>query len=489
MANSSTEIQTALSFDDVLLLPQESAVLPRNVELKTQLTKTIKLNTPIISAAMDTVTEAQLAIRMAQEGALGVVHRNMTIERQAAEVKKVKKSESGMVKDPITMQPNETVQKALNIMLEHKISGIPVTVGKELKGIVTNRDLQFESNMQLTVSEVMTKKLVTAQEGVSLEEAKALLHQHRIEKLLVVDKKQELKGLITIRDIKKASEFPHASKDKEARLLCGAAVGTGEDTLDRVTALLEAGVDVVVVDTAHGHSSGVLQKINEIRKKFNHIQIIAGNIATEQAALALIDAGVDAVKVGIGPGSICTTRIIAGIGVPQLTAIMNVAKAAKKKNIPVIADGGIKYSGDIVKALAAGASSVMIGSLLAGTKEAPGEQVLYQGRTFKTYRGMGSLGAMKGGSADRYFQDQMTAEYKLVPEGIEGRVPYKGSLSNVIHQLTGGLRAGMGYVGAKDIPNLHKRAKFVRITQSGLRESHVHDVSITKETPNYQTMS
>ncbi|MCI5071788.1 IMP dehydrogenase [bacterium] len=486
MANNSTDIQTALSFDDVLLLPQESTVLPKEVKLKTKLTQAIELNTPIVSAAMDTVTEAKLAIRMAQEGALGVVHRNMTIEQQAVEVKKVKKSESGMVKDPITMRPNQTVQEALNIMLDNKISGIPVTVGNELKGIVTNRDLQFESNMQLTVNEVMTKKLVTAQEGVSLEQAKALLHQHRIEKLLVVDEKQELKGLITIRDIKKASEFPHASKDKEARLLCGAAVGTGEDTMERVAALLEAGADVIVVDTAHGHSSGVLGKIEAIRKQFSDVQIIAGNIATEAAASALIDAGVNAVKVGIGPGSICTTRIIAGIGVPQLTAIMNVAKIAQKKNIPVIADGGIKYSGDIVKALAAGASSVMVGSLLAGTKEAPGEQVLYQGRTFKTYRGMGSLGAMKGGSADRYFQDQMTAEYKLVPEGIEGRVPYKGSLSNVIHQLTGGLRAGMGYVGAQDIASLHERAKFVRITQSGLRESHVHDVSITKETPNYQ---
>lgn len=478
----------ALAFDDVLLTPRHSTVLPKDVILKTKLTQNLTLHTPIVSAAMDTVTEAKMAIRMAQEGGLGVIHRNMTIEAQVQEVRKVKKSESGIIRDPVTISPAATVQDAIEVMRRYGISGIPVTEKEKLVGILTNRDLQFEKNLKRKVSEVMTPQpLVTAPEGTDLEKAKEILHRHRIEKLLVVDKNGNLKGLITIRDIKKANEFPYACKDKEGRLYVGAAVGTGEKHIERAIALVAAGVDVVVVDTAHGHAQSVLDTVKTIRKKCKQVDLIAGNIATADAAQALIHAGVDAVKVGIGPGSICTTRVVAGIGVPQLSAILDVAAVAHTKNIPVIADGGIKYSGDIVKALAAGASCVMIGGLLAGTDESPGEEILYQGRTYKTYRGMGSVGAMKGGSADRYFQEEMESSFKLVPEGVEGRVPYKGSLSNTIHQLLGGVRAGMGYVGSKTISDLWKNAKFVRITHAGLRESHVHDVTITKENQNYPT--
>lgn len=482
---ANVEFPLALSFDDVLLKPGESKVLPKEVDTRTRLTRRITLNVPIVSAAMDTVTESRLAVRMAQEGGLGIIHRNMSIERQAFEVKRVKKSESGMVKDPITMAPNEPISRARSLMRENNISGIPITDGPKLVGIVTNRDLQFESQDHLPISQVMTTQLITTQDGEDLEKAKGLLHQHRIEKLLVVDAEQNLRGLISIRDIKKAQQYPHACKDRFGQLLVGAAMGTGPENFQRAQALVEAGVDVLVVDTAHGHSQGVLEMVSQVRKHFSEVNLVAGNIATESAARALIDAGADALKVGIGPGSICTTRIVAGIGVPQVSAILAVAEVAAKKDIPLISDGGIKYSGDVVKALAAGAHSVMIGSLFAGTDEAPGEEVLYQGRTYKTYRGMGSIGAMKGGSADRYFQDQMTEDYKLVPEGVEGRVPYKGSLSGVIHQLVGGLRAGMGYIGAADIKDIHQKADFVRITQAGLRESHVHDVMVTKENPNY----
>jgi IMP dehydrogenase len=476
----------ALSFDDVLVLPMRSSVTPHDIELTTKLTRKLRLHIPLVSAAMDTVTEARLAIRMAQEGGIGVIHRNMPIERQVAEVRHVKKSESGLITDPITIAPEQPVSQAIGLMHRHKVSGIPVTQGKKLVGILTNRDLQFEKDMNQKVADVMTKQnLVTAPEGITLEESKEILHRHRIEKLLIVDKDQNLKGLITIRDIKKALEFPNASKDEHGHLRVGGALGTGGEHQNRAEALVKIGVDVLVIDTAHGHSDYVTGFVKELREAFPKVQIIAGNVATAEATKALIDVGVDAVKVGIGPGSICTTRVVAGIGVPQLTAVLDCATEAKKAGVPIIADGGIKYSGDLLKALAAGASTVMIGSLFAGTDESPGEEILYQGRTYKTYRGMGSLGAMRDGSADRYFQQEVTSQYKLVPEGVEGRVPYKGSLSNTIHQLLGGLRAGMGYVGSKTIEELHRRARFVRITEAGLKESHVHDVTITRETPNY----
>ena len=478
----------ALSFDDVLLLPQRSSVLPKEVDLSSRLTTKLRLNMPLLSAAMDTVTESPLAIRMAQEGGIGVIHRNMPIEQQMNEVRKVKKSESGLINDPITIEPDQLVIQAIELMSRYRISGIPVTKGKKLVGILTNRDLQFEKNMNQKVADVMTREeLVTAPEGITLDDAKDILHQHRIEKLPVVDKDGNLKGLITIRDIKKTLEFPHACKEKHGRLRVAAAVGTGKDHVGRAQAVLKAGADVLVVDTAHGHAESVIGFVKELRKTHREAQIVAGNVGTAEAVKALIDAGADGIKVGIGPGSICTTRIVAGVGVPQLTAVMEAVSEARKHDVPVIADGGIRYSGDVVKALAAGAETVMIGSLFAGTDEAPGEMILYQGRTYKAYRGMGSLGAMRDGSADRYFQQEISSDLKLVPEGVEGRVPYKGSLSVMVHQLLGGLRAGMGYVGARTIPELQKNAKFVRQTGAGLRESHVHDVTVTQEAPNYRS--
>ena len=480
------KIRAGLTFDDVLLQPAQSDILPKDVDTATSLTGKIKLHIPIVSSAMDTVTEASVAITMAQEGGIGIIHKNLTIEEQAMEVDKVKKSESGMIVDPITISPDQKIFEAVEIMQRYKISGFPVTKKGKLVGILTNRDLRFEKNLYLNVSEVMTKEnLVTVPEGTTLEESKEILHKHRIEKLLVVDDNGNLKGLITIKDIEKSIKYPHSCKDSLGRLRVGAAVGVGADRDERVKALLDAGVDVIAIDTAHGHSIGVINSVREIKEKFPECQIIAGNIATAEAAEDLIKAGVDAIKVGIGPGSICTTRIIAGVGTPQLTAIFDCAKVAKKHNIPVIADGGIKYSGDITKAIAAGASTVMIGSLFAGTDESPGETVLYQGRTYKIYRGMGSIGAMKAGSKDRYFQDEVDNEVKLVPEGIEGRVPYRGPLSSSIHQLIGGLRAGMGYTGCKNIEELNTNATFMKISNAGLRESHVHDVKITKEAPNY----
>ena len=481
------KIKTGLTFDDVLLLPAESDVLPKDAETSTYLTKDIKLNIPLISAAMDSVTEAATAIALAQEGGLGIIHKNLTIEEQALEVDKVKKSESGMIVDPITIGPGQHIYEALDIMKKYKISGIPVTEKSKLVGILTNRDLRFEKNLYLKVADVMTREgLVTVAEGTTLEESKALLHKHRIEKLLVVDSDYKLKGLITIKDIEKSIKYPNACKDSLGRLRVGAAVGVGADRDERVEALLNAGVDVIAVDTAHGHSRGVIDSVKEIKKKFPDCRVIAGNIATAEAAEDLIKAGADAIKVGIGPGSICTTRIVAGVGVPQLTAISDCARVGKKYGVPVIADGGIKYSGDIVKALAGGANIVMIGSLFAGTDESPGETVLFQGRTYKVYRGMGSVGAMKAGSKDRYFQDEVDSEIKLVPEGIEGRVPYRGPISSTIHQMIGGLRAGMGYTGCKDIEELRNKAAFVKISPAGLKESHVHDVTITKEAPNYR---
>ncbi len=479
-------IDEALSFQDVLLVPQHSSVYPRDVTLQTRLSKNLNLNIPLLSAAMDTVTESKMAIRMAQEGGIGIIHRNLTFAEQASEVRKVKKSESGIVADPITISPDRPVRAAIYLMNKYKVSGIPVIDGKKLVGILTSRDLEFEKNLSQPVSKIMTTKLVTAPEGTSLEKAKEILHKHRIEKLLIVSKNFELRGLITIKDIKKNIQFPLASKDNKGRLLVGAAVGSGKDHIERVEALIEALVDVIVVDTAHGHSKYVIDFVKYVKKNHPKSEVIAGNVATAEAAKALIAAGADGIKVGIGPGSICTTRIIAGIGVPQLSAILDVAVEAKKTKTPVIADGGIKFSGDVVKALAAGASSVMMGSLLAGTDESPGEEILYQGRSYKSYRGMGSLGAMRDGSADRYFQDETSQEGKLVPEGVEGMVPYKGSLSTTIHQLLGGLRAGMGYMGSQNITELQQKAKFIKITESGLRESHVHDVTVTKETPNYQ---
>lgn len=480
------QVREALTFDDLLLIPAESRVMPNNTETATLLTNNITLNIPIVSAAMDTVTESGTAICMAQEGGIGIIHRNMSIERQVLEVDKVKKSESGMIVDPITIEPDRKVHDALELMNRYRISGVPVVKGKKLVGILTNRDLRFETNLNQPVSKVMTKNhLVTVKSNITLEESKKLLHKHRIEKLLVVDDRNNLKGLITIKDIEKIKKYPLACKDSLGRLRVGAAVGI-LDREARVDALITAGADVIVIDTSHGHSSGVLAAIRDTKKNFPKCELIAGNVATAEGADALIKAGVDAVKVGVGPGSICTTRVIAGVGVPQMTAIRDAFKTAAKNNIPVVADGGIKFSGDIVKALAAGAHTVMIGSLFAGTEESPGETVLFQGRSYKVYRGMGSLEAMKMGSRDRYYQeDDIESNLKLVPEGIEGRVPFRGSLSSSIHQLIGGLKAGMGYCGCRTIAELRQKAKFVRITQAGLRESHVHDVIITKEAPNY----
>jgi IMP dehydrogenase len=479
-------IREGLTFDDVLLTPGASSVLPRDVDLRTQFTREISLNVPLVSAAMDTVTEHAAAICMAQNGGIGIVHRNMPPPAQAAEVDKVKRSESGMIVDPITMQPEQRIHEALAVMARYHISGVPVIRDGKAVGILTNRDLRFVRDTSQPISSVMTKeRLVTVPPGTTMERAKELLHEHRIEKLLVVDGQGQLRGLITIKDIEKTERFPNAAKDGLGRLRCGAAVGVSPDTLERAQALVNAGVDVIVVDTAHGHSSGVLETIERVRRSFPELPIIGGNVATGEGAEALIKAGVSAVKVGVGPGSICTTRVVTGVGVPQLTAIADAVAVASRHGIPVVADGGIKFSGDIVKGLAAGAGTIMIGSLFAGTDESPGEVVLYQGRSYKIYRGMGSIGAMSAGSRDRYFQSDVEEPNKLVPEGIEGRVPYRGSLSSSVHQLLGGLRAGMGYVGAADLGELRAKARFVRISSAGLHESHVHDVIITKEAPNY----
>lgn len=480
-------IQKALTFDDVLLLPAHSSVLPRDVSLRTQLTRNITLNIPLLSAAMDTVTESRLAIALAQEGGIGIIHKNMTAKAQALQVSKVKRFESGVVKDPITIAPDMTVRDVLNLTRQHKISGLPVVEGKKVVGIVTNRDLRFETRLDVPVRNIMTprEKLITVKENASRDEARALMHEHRIERVLVVNDAFELRGLITVKDILKSSEHPNACKDELGRLRAGAAVGVGEGTEERVSLLAEAGVDVIVVDTAHGHSKGVLDRVQWVKKNFPNVDVIGGNIATAAAARALLDHGADGVKVGIGPGSICTTRMVAGVGVPQITAIDNVAKALLGTGVPLIADGGVRFSGDISKAIAAGAHVVMLGGLFAGTEEAPGEIELFQGRSYKSYRGMGSLGAMQDGSKDRYFQDNEANQDKLVPEGVEGRVAYKGSVLAVIHQLMGGLRATMGYLGCADIPEVHAKAEFVEITSAGIRESHVHDVQITKEAPNY----
>ncbi|HYD33572.1 MAG TPA: IMP dehydrogenase [Methylophilaceae bacterium] len=484
-------LQQALTFDDVLLVPAHSNVLPREVDLSTQLTRSIRLNLPLVSAAMDTVTEAPLAIALAQEGGIGIIHKNMSETQQAAHVSRVKRFESGVVVDPVTIQPHMTVRDVLALTQQHKISGLPVVDGNKVVGIVTNRDLRFETNLDQPILNIMTPKerLITVNEGTSREEAMKLLHKHRLERVLVVNSNFELKGLITVKDIQKSSEHPLACKDSKGRLRVGAAVGVGEGTDERVAALVEAEVDVIVVDTAHGHSQGVLNRVSWIKQRYPNVQVIGGNIATASAARALVDAGADGVKVGIGPGSICTTRIVAGVGVPQITAISNVCEALEGTGVPFIADGGIRYSGDISKSIAAGAHSVMLGGLFAGTEEAPGEIELFQGRSYKSYRGMGSIGAMQKGSSDRYFQDNITDTQgnadKLVPEGVEGRVPYKGSVIAVIHQLMGGLRASMGYVGAASIDQMRSTAEFVQITAAGMRESHVHDVQITKEAPNY----
>ena len=483
-------IQEALTFDDVLLEPAYSEVLPREVSLRTRLTREIFLELPIVSAAMDTVTEARLAIALAQEGGIGVIHKNMTAESQAREVRRVKKYESGIVNDPITVTPDKTIREVLELTRARGISGMPVVQGERVVGIVTNRDLRFETRLDLLVSQVMTPRdrLVTVREGAAKEEVLQLLHRHRIEKVLIVDDADRLKGMITAKDFQKATDFPRASKDEHGALRVAAAVGGSPDTAERVEALVAAGVDVIVVDTAHGHSRGVLDNVRRVKQAFPHIQVIGGNIVTGDAARALVEAGADGVKVGIGPGSICTTRIVAGVGVPQVSAVANVAAALEGTGVPLIADGGIRYSGDLAKAIAAGAHSIMVGSLLAGTEESPGEVELYQGRSYKAYRGMGSLGAMsqRHGSSDRYFQDAIDEIEKLVPEGIEGRVPYKGSLLQIVHQLAGGLRASMGYTGCQNIEEMRTRPKFVRITNAGVRESHVHDVTITKEAPNYR---
>jgi IMP dehydrogenase len=483
-------LEEALTFDDVLLVPAYSEILPREVDLSTRVTRRIRLNVPLMSAAMDTVTEARLAITIAQEGGVGIIHKSMTIEAQAREVDRVKKFESGVIKDPITVSPNMSIREVLDLTRSRGISGVPVVVGKKAVGIVTHRDLRFEDKLEAPVSSVMTPKerLVTVREDAPKDQVLALLHKHRIEKLLVVNGDHELVGMITVKDFQKANEFPRACKDDGGRLRVGAAVGTTPDTLDRVAALTEAGVDLVVVDTAHGHSRGVLDTVKRIKAKWADSQVIAGNIATAEAAQALVDAGADAVKVGIGPGSICTTRIVAGVGVPQISAVAFVAQALRDADVPVISDGGIRFSGDIAKAIAAGAHAVMIGGLFAGTEESPGEVELYQGASYKSYRGMGSLGAMgeRHGSADRYFQDAATELEKLVPEGVEGRVPYKGSVVTILRQLSGGLRAAMGYTGSRNITDMRTRPVFVRITTAGIRESHVHDVSITKEAPNYR---
>lgn len=482
-------VQEALTFDDVLLLPAYSAVLPKDVSLGTRLTRAITLNIPLVAAAMDTVTESSLAIALAQEGGIGIIHKNMSAAQQAAEVRRVKKFESGVISDPIVVSPHLSIREVLELTQANRISGVPVVDGENLVGIVTSRDLRFETNLDAPVSSIMTPKerLVTVPEGADREEIVALLHKHRIEKVLVINDYFQLRGMITVKDIQKSSDYPRACKDELGRLRVGAAVGTGSGTEERVESLVTAGVDVIVVDTAHGHSRGVLERVRWIKNHFPQLQLIGGNIATAAAALDLVEAGVDAVKIGIGPGSICTTRIIAGVGVPQISAVVNVAEALRDAGIPLIADGGIRYSGDIAKAIAAGAHSIMIGSLFAGTEEAPGEVELYQGRSYKSYRGMGSLGAMteQHGSSDRYFQENNQAE-KLVPEGIEGRVPYKGSMLAIVHQLLGGLRASMGYVGCKDIEEMRTKPQFVRVTTAGVRESHVHDVAITKEAPNYR---
>jgi IMP dehydrogenase len=480
-------IPEALTFDDVLLVPQKSEVLPSEVDVTTRLTKAIGLRIPILAAAMDTVTEAPMAIAMAQEGGLGVVHKNMSIQAQAAEVDKVKRSESGMIVDPVTVSPDARVAEALDLMSRYRISGVPVTVGTKLVGILTNRDLRFETRTNLPVSELMTKdSLITVPVGTTLEQAKEILHRHKVEKLLVVDRAGNLKGLITVKDIQKQIKYPSACKDSLGRLRVAAALGVTPDVLDRAAALVEAKVDVAVVDTAHGHTRRVLETVEALRKRFPDLEVIAGNVGTYEGAAELISAGVAAVKVGMGPGSICTTRVVSGAGMPQITAIAECARAAAKADVPVIADGGVKFSGDVVKAIAAGASSVMIGSLFAGTDESPGELILRQGRSFKSYRGMGSIGAMKEGARDRYFQEFEGNALKLVPEGIEGMVPYKGPLSAMVQQLVGGLRAGMGYCGTATIKDLQTRGRFVRISSAGLKESHVHDVIITKEAPNYR---
>jgi IMP dehydrogenase len=485
-------LKQAFTFDDVLLLPGESDVLPREVDVRTQLTPRIALCIPLLSSAMDTVTEAETAICIAREGGLGVIHKNLSVEAQANEVHKVKKAESGMVVDPVTVHPDEKLYRALELMRQHEISGLPVVEEGRPVGILTNRDVRFERNLEQRVRDVMTKELITAREAISRERAKELLHAHRIEKLIVIDERGRLRGLITIRDIEKAEAHPTAVKDEFGRLRVGAAVGVGEDREARVHALVQAGCDVIFIDTAHGHSKGVLDAVRATKEQFPNVELVAGNVATGAGYEALVRAGADAVKVGIGPGSICTTRVVAGVGVPQISAVADCAKAAAKLGRPVISDGGIKYSGDIAKALAAGAHTVMIGSMFAGTDEAPGDVILYQGRSYKLYRGMGSMGAMQAGSKDRYFQGHVNgldAETKLVPEGIEGRVPYKGSLSQSIYQLIGGVRAAMGYTGCRTIEELHTRARFVRISPAGLRESHVHDVIITQEAPNYRVES
>ena len=481
------ELREGLTFDDVLLVPAHSLVLPKEVDLSTNLTKSISLNIPLMSAAMDTVTGSRTAICMAREGGIGVIHKNMSPQEQALEVDQVKKSESGMIVDPITMDPQQKIYEALALMKQYRISGVPITKNGLLLGILTNRDLRFETQLDQTLESVMTKdNLVTVPPGTTLEEAKYHLHKHRIEKLLVVDDDYMLKGLMTIKDIEKVRKYPLACKDEFGRLRAAAAVGVGGDCNERIELLVRAGVDAVVVDTAHGHSQGVLEAVAEIKRAYPDLQMIAGNIATGAAAEALIKAGVDAVKVGIGPGSICTTRVVAGVGVPQITAISDVAQVTNEAGIPLIADGGIKYSGELPKAITAGADLIMIGSLFAGTEESPGETILYQGRTYKSYRGMGSLGAMKKGSKDRYFQGDVESDVKLVPEGIEGRVPFRGTLSANVHQLLGGLRAGMGYTGCQNLKALQTKAQFMRITNAGLRESHVHDVNITHEAPNYR---
>jgi IMP dehydrogenase len=483
-------LEEALTFDDVLLVPNYSDVLPREVDLTAQLTPDIVLGIPILSSAMDTVTEARLAIAIAQEGGMGIIHKNMSVARQAQEVRSVKKFESGVIKDPITVGPNTTIRAVIELTRAKRISGVPVVENSALVGIVTSRDLRFETHLDAPVSTIMTtqNRLVTVLEGASKNEVQQLLHQHRIEKVLVVNDRHELRGLITVKDIQKATEFPNACKDPQEQLRVGAAVGTGADTEERVEALMDAGVDAIIVDTAHGHSRGVMDRVKWIRHHYNSAQIIGGNIATADAARALVDSGVSAVKVGIGPGSICTTRVVAGVGVPQLTAISEASEAIKHSGIPIIADGGIRYSGDIAKAIAAGAACVMVGSLFAGTEESPGDVELFQGRTYKSYRGMGSLGAMSQdhGSSDRYFQDGVTELEKLVPEGIEGRVPYKGALSAIIGQLVGGVRASMGYTGSENLAQLRSRTRFVKVSPAGMRESHPHDISITKEAPNYQ---
>ncbi len=481
-------VEEALTFDDVLLVPAHSSIMPKDVELVTRVTRGIQLNIPLLSAAMDTVTESRLAIALAQEGGLGIIHKNMTAAEQAAQVNKVKKYESGVINDPVTVSPEMSVREVLELRQQYNISGMPVTRGKELVGLVTSRDVRFETNLEQPVSAIMTPKdkLVTVPEGSTKDDVLALLHKHRIERVLVVNDAFELRGMITVKDIQKSTDYPNACKDEHERLRVGAAVGTGEGTEERVEALVNAGVDVVVVDTAHGHSQAVLDRVAWVKKHYD-VQVIGGNIATGAAAKALVDAGADGVKVGIGPGSICTTRIVAGVGVPQISAISNVAKALQGADVPLIADGGIRYSGDMAKAIAAGGYCIMVGSMLAGTEEAPGEVILYQGRSYKSYRGMGSLGAMKKGSSDRYFQDSAEGTDKLVPEGIEGRVAYKGPMSAIVHQMLGGLRSSMGYVGCASIEEMRTKPEFVRISGAGMQESHVHDVTITKEAPNYRS--